>query len=154
MITVVCTTCRMCIRTVGSEEEIDQLAGAASDWFPDKYPCARAGCEARAQYVEAIEPTALAALEVHDLTPLEAFAAFCHLGLPEERDCGETAVREVFSEQEVEAIGAHQIRGANRTILEWVRFKDGTRLYLASSTEGATVYRIATPHSYTGANGG
>jgi hypothetical protein len=90
---------------------------------------------------------ALAGLEIHDVTPQEAFAALNGLGFPPERDCGETAVRQALTKKILNA-GVRQIRGINRSVLEWLEFEDGTRLYLASSSDGAVVYRLARRFSY------
>jgi hypothetical protein len=84
---------------------------------------------------------------IHDITPQEAFAALNGLGFPPERDCGETAVRQAFASK-ITDVGVRQIRGANRSALEWIQFEDGTRLYVASSPHGAVVYRLAKRFSY------
>ena len=47
-----------------------------------------------------------------------------------------------------------QIRNSHRSIIEYLQLEDGTRVYLASSSYGATVYRVAPPHSYVEANDG
>lgn len=153
MITIACMTCGTAIRTAGDEAEVYSLLGHGSEYYPDKYPCVAAGCRGHAQYLEAISPIAMAQLIIHDVTPQEAFAALNGLGLPPERDCGETAVRQALTGRVVDA-GVRQIRGSNRSVLEWLLFEDGTRLFLAASGEGAVVYRLARPHSYVEQNGG
>jgi hypothetical protein len=146
MITIVCLKCGTGIRTVGEEDELRSLF-MGSDWYPENYPCANAECSAKAQYVETIESLSLPAMDIHDLEPMEAYAAIHGLGFPEERDCGKTAVELVF-EQPVKEVKVRQIRGQNRSVIDYIIFEDGTRLYLASAVEGAVAYRIAKPHSY------
>jgi len=147
LITIVCLTCRVGLRTCGDEAEVSTLLGPESECYPDQYPCPTDGCVGRAQYLESIDPAALARLEIHEVTPQEAFAALNGLGFPPERDCGETAVRLALTHQVTEA-GVRQIRGTNRSVLDWLQLDDGTRLYLASSSEGAVVYRLARRFSY------
>jgi hypothetical protein len=151
LITIACLKCNTAIRTVGEGSEIFGLVGHGCEWYPDKYPCPKSGCDGTAQYMEAVAPTAMSQLEVHDLTPYEAFAAFNGLGFPPERDCGETAVREAFK-QPVARVGVRQLRGANRSALDWIEFADGVRIYLAASGDGAVVYRVARPFRYAEPN--
>lgn len=153
MITIVCLKCRTALRTVGSEAEVHSLLGPGSEYYPESYPCPTDGCDGKAKYLEAISPVALSQLKIYDLTPQEVFAALEGLGLPPERDCGETAVRKAFGSNVTE-VGVRQLRGANRSILDWIQFADGTRLYVAASAEGAVVYRLARRHSYAESAGG
>jgi hypothetical protein len=148
LITLACLKCNTAIRTVGDNREVFALLGHGCEWYPDKYPCPKAGCDGLAQFMEAVAPTALSQLEIHDLTPYEAFAAFNGLGFPPERDCGETAVREAFK-QSISKVGVRQLRGENRSVIDWIEFTDGVRIYLAASGAGAVVYRIARPFRYT-----
>lgn len=147
MITLACLRCNVGLRTYGDEAEVSVLLGPESEFYPDQYPCPTDGCGGRAQYLESIDPTALSRLEIHDVTPQEAFAALNGLGFPPERDCGETAVRQALT-RKITDVGVRQVRGANRSVLEWIDFEDGTRLYLASSSDGAVVYRLARRFSY------
>lgn len=144
MITIVCNKCATAVRTVGEHEEVDVLLGEKSEWYPDKYPCP--SCSGMASMVDAIEPAALKALDLYDLTPQEAYSAFNGLGLPKERECGPMAVREAFKSP-VKEIKCELIKGTNRTLLKHIIFEDGTRVYFGSSPYGATVYRIAKPRT-------
>lgn len=147
MIVIACLKCSMALRTSGDPAEVHTLLGQGSEWYPDKYPCPRDGCPGPAEYCMSIDSMAFSALEVHDVTPQEAFAALEGLGLPPERDCGETAVRAAL-EKKITGAGTRQIRGMSRTVIEWLEFEDGTRMYLASSAEGAVAYRLSKPFSY------
>jgi hypothetical protein len=151
LIIIACFKCNIALRTSGDEEEVHTLLGAGSEWYPNKYPCPRFGCTGLAEYSTGIQPTALAALELHEVTPQEAFAAFEGLGLPPERDCGETAVRGAF-EKKVTNVGVRQLRGRNRSVIDWIEFEDGTRLFLAASGDGAVAYRLAKKFSYVEKN--
>lgn len=149
MITIACLRCNIGIRTYGDEVEVSSLLVEGSEWYPDQYPCPTDGCGGTAQYLESIDSAALSRLEIHDVTPQEGFAAFNGLGFPPERDCGETAVRAALKSPVVD-VGVRQLRGSNRSVLEWLQLEDGTRLYLAASSEGAVVYRLAKRFSYVG----
>lgn len=147
MIVVVCANCRTAVRIQGGEEEeMENLVGQRSEWYPDKFPCP--SCDAKATVHTAVDAEVMNVLDIHDLTPAEAFVAFNGMGLPEEQECGPTAVNKAFS-QPVKKINAKLIKGSNRSVLESIEFEDGTRLFLASSPYGATVYRISKPRSIT-----
>ena len=136
------------MRTAGEPDEVDHLIGSRCDWYPDSYPCPHYGCGGRMHFTESLESESLAKLHVVDLNPKEVFAALHGLGLPEERDCGKTAVLELMLGRRVVSVEATQIRGENRTVLHSIEFEDGRRLYLAAGTDGPTAYRLSTPHRY------
>ena len=148
MITLVCTQCGTAVRIMGIHEEASYLFGEQSDWYPDKYPCPKAGCKGLAKIVETIEPSALLTLDMYELTPQEAFAAFHGLGFPEEKDCSVTAVEQAFERSPVKHVQTHMIKGTHRTIIDWIEFENGTRVYLAGSAWGALAYRLSKPYSY------
>lgn len=148
MITIVCRACSTAVRVTGEPSEVEHLFGELNpEWYPDKFPCPGYGCDSTAEAVDAIDPAALQALSVHDLSPHEAYAAFNGLGIPKERDCGPTAVKTLLMNQRIVGGDVQLIRGSNRSVIHNLEFDDGTVLYLASSTYGATVYRIAKPES-------
>lgn len=147
MIHIVCTKCNLAIRTVGEFNEIQHLLAEKSEWYPDKYPCPAVECDGRAEYTESIAADAYQALDIHDLTPQEAFAAYYGLGLPEEQECGPLAVDKAF-EQKVSKVNARLIRGSNRSVIDSIEFEDGSVMYLGSSAAGALVYRIAKRRSF------
>ena len=146
MITIVCMKCGTGIRTMGEPGELHSLF-TGTPWHPNNYPCPSAVCTGQAQLVEAIDALSLSTLNIRDLELQEAYAAFNGLGFPEERDCGKTAVELAFK-QSVKKVRVRQLRGQNRSVIDCIIFDDGTRMYVASATEGAVVYRIAKPHSY------
>jgi hypothetical protein len=149
VITIVCKTCGTAVRIMGIQEEVSHLFGEQSEWYPDKYPCPRVGCNGRSEIVNSIESSALLTLDMHELTPQEAFAAFHGLGFPEEKDCGAEAIKQVFAQSSVKTVQTYTIRGTQRAIVQWIELENGIRLYLAGSAWGAMVYRISKPHSYT-----
>jgi hypothetical protein len=80
-------------------------------------------------------------LDIVELSPQEAFAAFFGLGVPKERDCAEGAVRSLF-ETPVKSVDVKDIPNANRCVINSIEFEDGARLFLAPSLYGAVVYKI------------
>lgn len=142
MITIVCKKCGVAIRTSGDPEQIENLFGDKSQWYPDKFPCPNAFCGGYGEFINAIEPEALKCLAIHNLTPEEAFAAFSGLGIPEERECGPAAVEKAFTKS-VKKINSKLVPGSNRSIIYWIEFEDNTRIFFGASPYGAIVYRIA-----------
>ena len=146
MITVLCTTCNAGVRVVGEFAENDSLFGSSSEWYPDKYPCRNTGCSGNAKIVAPAELRDMPeSLDIVELSPQEAFAAFFGLGVPEERICTGDAVRSLF-ETPVESVDVKDIPRTNRCTLNSVEFEDGTRLFLAPSRYGAVVYKIKRPN--------
>lgn len=144
MILIACKDCGIAVRTAGEHAELTHLLGEANeDWYPGNYPCPTSGCKGKASFMEGIEPAAMKMLDIHDLTPQEAFAAFNGLGLPAERDCGPEAVKNALLGNKVVAVGVSLIRGSHRSVLYSITMEDGTIVYLGSSPFGATVYRMA-----------
>lgn len=148
MIYIVCTECSTAVRVSGDQEELDHLFGERNtDWYPSNFPCPDASCDAKAKLLDSVASSALRMLEVHDLTPHEAYAALHGLGLPAERDCGPTAVKELLLTNQVAKVDARLIKGSNRSVIYSITMEDGTTLFLGSSPFGATAYRIAKPQS-------
>jgi hypothetical protein len=148
VIYLACQSCDAVLRVCpGEEGEIESLLGTGSEWYPDRYPCPR--CTGKCAFTTIMDPLRLAASCTIDLKPQEAFVALCGAGLPEEHDCGSTAVEQLFTSKKVTKVSTRQIRGSNRCVLDVVEFEDGTVAYLGSSTFGATIFRISKPHSYT-----
>ena len=108
----------------------------------------RCSCGEPSSLLENIDSKSLQALDIVNVTPQEALAAFSGLGLPSERDCSAAAVEKILVGAKVTRVAVHQIRNSHRSIVDFIELEDGTRLYLASSSLGATVYRIASKHSY------
>lgn len=148
MIFIICRGCKTGLRIgPGEPGESEMLFGQQSDFYPDRYPCFR--CEKPvAELVPAIDSQALQAVEIFDVTPREAFAAMNGLGLPDEQECSATAVTKLFESQPVSHVKTRVIRNSHRCIVEYIEFENGVRIYLGSSVLGATVYRVAQPHSY------
>lgn len=147
MILIVCQKCKCGLRiSPGEEEEAETLFGRSSDFFPDRYPCFR--CGEFCSLVPAAQPAALTVLEIHDVSPAEAFAAFHGLGVPSEHECSPSALRDAFRNSPVKSLVSRPVRNSTRTVLEAILLEDGTKIYLGSSAEGAVVYRISKGHSY------
>lgn len=148
MIIIVCTACKAGLRVgPGAEGESEMLFGQGSDYYPDKYPCFR--CEKNiAKFVPAMSSDALAQLDLFDVTPTEAFAAINGLGIPGEQECSAAAVKRFTEGRTVKSINVRQIRNSHRCLIDGIVLDNGVTLYLGSSALGATVYRVALPHSY------
>jgi hypothetical protein len=138
----------MALRISGEESEMDYLFGEKSEWYPNKFPCPQADCNNKsAELMVSIKPEALSVLSVFDLTAQEAFAALNGMGLPEEQDCGPTAVRVAFKEP-IKSVDARLVKGTNRSVIDSIEFGNGTRVFLGASAYGAIVYRIAKKRSF------
>jgi hypothetical protein len=87
-------------------------------------------------------------MELRDLTPHEAFAAFNGFGLPEEQDCALESVQKLLAEQPVRKVVGTSITGMRRTIIDSLELWDGTRVYFGAGAEGACIYRIVRPTMY------
>lgn len=150
MIIIACTACGFAMRVETSDEmELSGLVGDLSDFYPDKYPCPGDGCKsmARAYTPAEISPRAAGQLRIVDVTPQEAFAALHGLGLPKERSCYLDDIRTMF-EVGVKKIAGKDLPGTTRCMVDHIELKDGTKIYLGASAEGATIYRVTRPVSY------
>lgn len=148
MIIIACQDCATAVRVTGEHEELNHLLGEMNtEWYPNKYPCPTSGCKGKAEFVEGVEPVALRAMTLYDLTPHEAFGAFHGLGFPEERDCGRTAVEKALLENRVVGVGCALVRGANRSVVYHLKLDNGVTVYFGSSPFGAVVYRIGKTES-------
>lgn len=148
MICVVCRNgCGHALRVSGEVRDVDVLVGQHSDYWPDRYTCFHCGGPANGFLTPECAPEVMAMLVVVDVTADEAFAALNGMGVPEERTCCAEVVLPYFEKQGLKIKGK-QPRGTQRYIIDEIEFPDGTRMYLAPSPQGATIYRIRKPHSY------
>jgi hypothetical protein len=149
MILILCSKCALAIRVMGDADEIRPLVGDRSEFWPDKYICPR--CEERAVGCHELEASAadVERLRPRDLTPQEALAAFHGLGLPDEQLCNKALLESLLRQQPIRHIAARDIEGSRRCYLHHIELWDGTKIYLGAGSDGAVVYRIAHPHSYT-----
>lgn len=136
---VLCSKCEQGLRVASIAPE-DELSNV------DDPRCH--SCGAPAVFSDRVEPDQLHKLVLHDVTPAEAYAALNGLGLPHEQECGPLALQKLFVEQRVKRVAARHIRNTHRSIIDFIEFENGTRMYFAASTLGATVYRISPKHSY------
>lgn len=105
-------------------------------------------CGEQAELVDTVSPQALDKLQLADVSPLEAVAALNGLGLPDERECSPAAVRLLLEGATITSVQTRTIRNSHRCVVDHLVLVDGTRVYLAASSYGATVYRISRPGSY------
>jgi hypothetical protein len=149
MITLACLECRLALRTSSEKhDEVNFLIGMYSEWYPDRYPCPRSECKGKMTLTDAIAADELEYLEMHDVTPQEAFQALQGMGLPSEKACTVEGVRAAFAQRVIE-LDVAPVPGTQRVLLRSLKVEDGTRLFVASSPFGAVVYRIAPPRSVT-----
>lgn len=152
MMLIACTKCGLALQVEGNikdeNRELEFLVGKGSPWWPDAYPCPE--CDGKAMVLQPGQLTdrARVRLRTVDVTAQEAFAAFSGVGLPKERSCRLDDVSELLTKHGVKRIAGKDLTGTGRCILDYLELGDGSKVYLAPSTEGATVYRITRPYSY------
>lgn len=151
MVTIVCLACKHAVSVVGDMTEVDMLLGQRSDFWPDKYKCWACGGAMGAVLTPQVSAAAYSQLNVYELSVQEAYAALMGLGMPAERAVDEHLVKELFEKEGLKVKGK-SYRGQQRFFIDEIEFPDGTRLHLAASPQGAAVYRVTKPHSYTKAN--
>jgi uncharacterized protein YbaR (Trm112 family) len=145
---IVCPACRHALR-VSNSESCRYLIGEASEYWPNDYPCFNCKKKCLGCHEPELAAEVAHSLTFHNVTPEEAFAAINGLGLPEERNCVEEVVQEVFKKQSIRAVVGHQHPGQTRFYVNWFELGDGTKVYLSASPQGACIHRIVKPHSYT-----
>lgn len=152
MILIACLNCGFgirvmpsCVTDPRSIQEVHQLVGEHSTFWPDQFKCPRCGNPARGMLEQKADPKAVALLELRDLTPHEAFQAFNNLGLPEEQDASLAEVQRLLLKYPVCKVVGSDVAGMKRTILDSLELLDGTRVYFGAGSEGACIYRIVKP---------
>lgn len=156
MIVVPCFTCAFVIRVMPvrmgdatSEAEVDHLVGRSSDFWPAQFHCVRCGKPCRGMRESEADPRALSLMTLQDLTPQEAFAAFNGLGLPDEQKCSLEVVQVLLREQPIRRVVGRSIQGVERTLVDALELWDGSTVYFGAGGDGAVIYRITRPISYT-----
>lgn len=148
MIFIACLSCHLTLQVEGDNSEVNTLVGTASEYWPTGYTCSDCGKPARGLLAQEISAQAASKLRVVCVTPQEAFAALNGLGLPEERSCQLQDVQDLLSSVGIRSIRGKNIRGATHCVVDYLELKDGSKVYLGPSMEGAVIYRITRPHSY------
>ena len=149
MILIICPQCAFAARVIGDDDEVDQLVGEGSDFWPDHFPCPRCGARARGVAELDVSVVELDHLRLRDLNPQEALAAFSGLGLPDEQLCTKALLETLLREQPIRRVGAQDIEGSKRCYLHHLELWDGTKIYFGAGSGGAIVYRVTNPLSYT-----
>lgn len=156
MIVVACLPCARAVRVMpafagdpGSAQQLDQLVGRRSDFWPDKFPCPWCGKWATGMLEHEADTRVLQVMSLQDLTPDEAFAAFNGLGFPDEQRCSLESVQALLLESPVRKVLGKSVSGMERTIIDALELWDGSKVYFGAGAEGAVVYRITRPVSYT-----
>lgn len=160
MIVVVCLPCELALRIMparaadaNSDAELETLVGRRSAYWPDKYPCPGCTKPATGMRETQADPRVLQVMKLHDLTPLEAYAAFHGLGLPGEQACTFEMIQELLLTHPVRRVVGRTIADTApaRSVIDHIELWDGTRVHLAAGLEGAVVYRVVRPTSYAAA---
>ena len=151
MILIVCGECRCALRVTGDLEEAHFLVGQKSDLWPGKFECFR--CAGPATGVMELEFESKIPMDLVEVSPQEALMAATGFGLPSERMCDKLTLNELLQAQPVRRVAGKDIVGSSRIVVDFIELTDGSRVYLGSSNEGAVVYKITRPHSYSEAVG-
>src|SRR6266404_5808036 len=114
MIVVTCTNCRLALRAIGALEEVSQLVGETSDFWPDRFPCPRCSRNVEGHVESAIDPEELKQFELLDLNAQELFAALMGLGLPKEQICDEGVVKQLLYTTPIRRVGGKMIQNTTR----------------------------------------
>lgn len=145
MILYICTSCYFTARVL--DDPANMLGPTSDTWTSSTCP----RCESASTLVGAFErdvDTLLTAkLRITDLTDVECFNMLHGGGLPEEGIAPPELVKAALLASPVEGAGVEGIPGTMRTIITHLILRDGTRLYLAASPQGALVYRLARRES-------
>jgi hypothetical protein len=156
MIVIICLPCDLALRvmptnagSVSSQRELEELVGPRSAFWPDQYPCPQCNAMMRGMHEQKADSRAMQSLNLKDLTPQEAFAAFNGCGFPDEQRCSFAVVDALLRETPVRCIIGKDVIGLERTVLDAIELWDGTRIHLGAGGDGAVVYRITRPISYT-----
>jgi len=149
MIVIACssTSCRHALQVTGDPEEIENLVGERSEFWPSGYTCYNCGKHAEYYLTAEVSELAFAKLHVANVNAQEAYAALNGFGLPDERMCCEEVVLPLFEQAGIKVKGGRP-RGQTFFRLEELTFADGTTLFLAPSAQGVVVFRVRKPHSY------
>jgi len=152
MLLVSCHHCLTIVRVMpdlNAQDDLISLVGEGSEFWPDKYKCISCDQPCVGMDEAAVDNATLMKMKVRDLKPREFFAALHGLGTPDEMVCDLPTVRELLIEKKIKQVRGYTVRGTTRTCLHELELEDGTRLYFGSSPQGALVFRIARPISYT-----
>lgn len=156
MIVITCLPCSLALRVMpevvtdpNSVRELEYLVGRQSDFWPNKYPCPRCGENGSAIDEREADPRALQLLELVDLTPAEAFSVLNGLGFPDEQRCTLEVVEELLQKTAVRRVVGRNVAGMERTVIDALELVDGTKVHFGSGADGAVIYRITQPVSYT-----
>lgn len=144
MIAILCQPCgKGIVVTPGDDGEVENLFFEEGE-LSRTLACPFCGGD-RLHKLDAAQTSTL---EVQELTPKEAFAAFSGLGFPDEQDCSPTAVATALTSSPVKTVTARPIKGSHRALIEIIELENGTKLFFGASVHGASVYRISRPRSY------
>ncbi len=156
MIVILCEHCRLCVRVMPSKiteaqsvNEALLLVGPQSGFWPDKFLCARCDQPAKGFMEDHVDLRVLELMEVLDLTPQEAFASFQGAGIPVQQVASIEQVQELLREKPIRKVHGASVKGGRHALVESLELWDGTIVFLAASPQGAVIYRIRPPSSYT-----
>jgi hypothetical protein len=134
--------CGLALRIDDEPDAVEALFNGES------HTCPRPGCEKPLVFSPLLDSESIPSLLVFDVTAREAFAAVNGLGLPCDHECGPLALARAF-ETPVKEVRSSRIHNSTRTVVHSILFADGTEMFFGSAPQGAVVYRITQPRSYT-----
>ena len=138
---VFCNWCGCTLRVLDALSEKDeQLVGQASEFWPDKYKCARCGADATG-CPEREVPRFMQNASITDLTAPELYAALQGMGLPKETSCTIENVSDLLGKVGIRVVG-EDVPNTGRCVIDYFEFADGSRAYMGASSHGAVVYRL------------
>lgn len=142
---MLCGNCRFGIRVIAdSVDEIQNLVGPSSPFWPDQYRCPKCESTMTAAREQVVDPKVLETIHLQDLSPMEAFIALQGCGLPDEiEDCKGGVIRFLLLKHPIVDIRFADIPNTSRCRLDAIELDGGITLHLGASAHGATVFRIS-----------
>lgn len=145
MILYICTSCCFAARVL--DDPANMLGPTSDTWAGSTCPRCESTSTLVGTFERDVDTLLTAKLRITDLTDVECFNMLHGGGLPEEGVAPPELVRAALVASPVESVGVESIPGTMRTVITHLILRDGTRLYLAASPQGALVYRLARRES-------
>lgn len=136
MIYFVCTECSLCLQVNAAERDFEALLSEDGELQREGLLCptCRAPCDRTL-----VPPTGRA--RTH-LTSKEAYAAFVGAGLPTERECSATAVKQLLTGATIKRVKVQYIKGSRHCALTFIVLGSGETVYFGASSFGCVVNRV------------
>lgn len=86
-----------------------------------------------------------AEFSVTQISAVQFYQATMGVGLPKERKCGPAAMRKILLGARITDLHIDEAPSKDRSILYSLALDNGNTIHIASSTKGATIYRVTEP---------